>query len=52
MAIDALSNALSGLNVSQQALNVISQNIANVNNTNYTRQVVNQSAVKPRQPGW
>ena len=45
MANIALSNALSGLRVSQQSLAVLSQNIANANNENYTRQSLSQSAV-------
>lgn len=41
----ALNNALSGLRLNQQAIGVLSQNIANVNTVGYSRQVVNQSAV-------
>lgn len=40
----ALSNALSGLNVNQRALSVLSHNIANANTPGYSRQVVEQSA--------
>ena len=41
----ALNNALSGLNVNQQSLSVLSQNIANANTQGYTRKVINQSAL-------
>jgi flagellar hook-associated protein 1 FlgK len=41
----ALNNALSGLRVNQQSINVLSQNIANVNTVGYSRQVVEQSSV-------
>ncbi len=41
----ALNNALTGLRVSQQSLEVLSQNIANANNENYTRQSASQSAL-------
>ncbi len=41
----ALNNALSGLNVNRQSLAVLSQNIANANNPNYTRKTIDQSAV-------
>ena len=41
----ALNSALSGLNVNQQALAVLSQNIANANTAGYSRQIVNQQAV-------
>lgn len=41
----ALNNALTGLNVNQQSISVLSQNIANVNTSGYSRQIVNQSAV-------
>ena len=40
----ALNNALSGLNVNQRALAVLSNNIANANTAGYSRQVVDQSA--------
>lgn len=40
-----LSNALTGLNVNQQALAVLSQNIANANTAGYSRQIVNQQSV-------
>lgn len=40
----SLNNALSGLNASQQALSVISQNVANANTDGYSRQVTTQSA--------
>ncbi len=39
------SNALTGLNVNQQALSVLSQNIANANTPGYSKQVVNQQAI-------
>lgn len=38
-----LSNALSGLNVSQRALAVLSNNVANANTPGYSRQIVEQS---------
>jgi flagellar hook-associated protein 1 FlgK len=41
----ALNNALSGLRVNQQSINVLSQNIANVNTSGYSRQILSQSAV-------
>ena len=41
----ALNNAVSGLNVSQASLALVSQNIANANNENYTRKVAIQEAV-------
>lgn len=41
----ALNNALSGLNVNQQALTTLSQNISNANTAGYSRQIVNQEAV-------
>jgi len=40
----ALNSSISSLRVNQQALGVISDNIANANSENYTRQVVIQSA--------
>lgn len=40
----ALNTALTGLNINQQALSVLSQNIANANTDGYTRKVLNQSA--------
>lgn len=40
----ALSNAISGLTVSQQALATTSHNIANANTEGYSRQLVDQSA--------
>lgn len=39
----ALNNALSGLNVNQRSLAVLSNNIANANTEGYSRQVVEQS---------
>jgi flagellar hook-associated protein 1 FlgK len=41
----AINNALTGLNVNQRSLTVVSQNIANANTEGYTRKVVDQSAV-------
>ncbi|MFO1242362.1 MAG: flagellar hook-associated protein FlgK [Rickettsiales bacterium] len=41
----ALNNALTGLNVNQRALAVLSQNIANANTEGYSRQTVEQAAV-------
>lgn len=41
----ALNNAISGMQLNQQSLSVLSQNIANVNTEGYSRQVINQSAV-------
>lgn len=41
----AINSALSGLNVNQAALSVVSQNIANVNTEGYTRKTLEQSAV-------
>jgi len=40
----ALNNALSGLNVNQRALSVLSQNISNANTPGYSRQVVDLAA--------
>ena len=42
---NALNNAVSGLNVSQASLALVSQNIANANNENYSRKVAIQEAV-------
>jgi len=42
--LSAISNAVSGLNVNQQNLNVLSQNISNANTANYSNEVVNQQA--------
>ncbi len=41
----AINNALSGLNVNQRALSVISQNITNASTEGYTRKTIEQSAV-------
>jgi flagellar hook-associated protein FlgK len=41
----SLNTALTGLNVNQQALSVLSQNIANANTAGYSRQIVNQQAI-------
>lgn len=41
----ALNTALSGLNVNQAALSVVSNNIANANTPGYSRQVLDQSAL-------
>ena len=40
----ALQNAISGLQVSKQSLQVISNNIANVNTEGYTRKIIEQTA--------
>jgi flagellar hook-associated protein 1 FlgK len=40
-----LNNALSSLRVNRESLNVLSQNIANANNPNYSRKVIDQAAV-------
>jgi len=41
----ALNTALSGLNVNQRSLAVLSQNIANANNPTYSRKIVTQDAI-------
>ena len=41
----ALNTALTSLNVNQRSLAVLSQNIANANNKEYSRQTVNQEAI-------
>lgn len=41
----ALNNALTGLQVNQQQLSVLSQNIANANTAGYSRQTANQKAM-------
>jgi len=41
----ALNNSISGLNVSQTSLALVSQNIANANNPNYKRKVAIQEAI-------
>ena len=41
----ALNTALSGLNVNQKSLATLSQNIANANNPEYSRKIINQEAV-------
>lgn len=41
----ALNNALSGLNVNQQQLTVLSQNIANANTPGYSKQTAQQDSV-------
>ena len=41
----ALHNAVSGLHLNQRALDVTSQNVANVNTDGYSRKTVNQEAV-------
>ena len=41
----ALNSALTGLNVNQQALSVLSQNISNANTPGYSRETLNQQAV-------
>ena len=45
MGITSLDNAISGLRMSQQQLNVISNNIANAGNEGYTRKILPQSSV-------
>ena len=40
-----LANALSGLNVAQQALSVTANNVANANTPGYSRKVLDQEAV-------
>ena len=40
----SLTNALSGLNVNQKSLELLSNNIANANNPEYSRKVVSQTA--------
>ncbi len=42
--LSAISNAVSGLSINQQNLNVLSQNISNANTPNYSNEVVNQQA--------
>lgn len=41
----AINNTLSGIQSNQQAISIISQNIANANSEGYTRREVNQSTV-------
>jgi len=41
----ALNTALSGLSVNQKSLSVLSQNIANANNKEYSRKVITQEAI-------
>jgi len=41
----ALNNALSGLNVNQQSLAILSQNIANANTAGYSKQVAMQESI-------
>lgn len=41
----ALNTALTSLNVNQRSLSVLSQNIANANNQEYSRQIISQEAV-------
>ena len=45
MAISALNAALSGLRVSQQQINVISNNVSNASTPGYTRKLLPQSSV-------
>jgi flagellar hook-associated protein 1 len=40
-----LANALSGLNVAQQALSVTANNVANANTPGYSRKVLNQESM-------
>lgn len=42
--LSALSTAVSGLNINQKNLDVLSQNIANANTPNYSTQTLNQAA--------
>lgn len=42
----SLNTALSGLKVNQESLSVLSQNIANANNPDYSRKIISQSAVE------
>ncbi len=42
--LNALTNAVSGLNVNQKNLDILSQNISNANTPNYSAEVVNQEA--------
>lgn len=42
--LTALSNAVSGLNVNQQQLSVLSQNISNANTANYSNEVMGQQS--------
>lgn len=44
MGLSALNSALSGLRVSQQQINVISNNVANVGTPGYSRQILPQNA--------
>lgn len=45
MGVSALSAALSGLSISQQQINVISNNISNVGTPGYTRKILPQSTL-------
>lgn len=40
--LSALNNAVSGLNVNQQQLTVLSQNVSNANTPNYSREIAHQ----------
>lgn len=42
--VSSLNNAVTGLNVNQQNLNILSQNIANANTPDYSTQIANQQA--------
>jgi flagellar hook-associated protein 1 FlgK len=44
MGLSALDAALSGLRVSQQQINVISNNVANASTPGYTRKILPQSS--------
>lgn len=48
MAWDGFNQSVSGLFASQNSLYVTAHNIANVNNKNYSRQLVTQSATSPQ----
>lgn len=41
----ALNNALSGLRVNQQAMDILSNNLSNANTDGYSRQIIQQSAI-------
>ena len=47
-AFRGLGIALSAISAQQRALDVIGHNISNVNTPGYTRQIVNQSSIKPQ----
>ncbi len=45
MLTNALNTAVSGLNVAQRSLALVSQNVANANNPDYSRKVAQQESV-------